>query len=217
MRRTVPFVTVILSVAVAAAGCTSSPRRVSGPAAPAGASASSGASVSTAAPAPSPSRSEVPLPSVAATPTASPSVPTQRVLPVLGPDGLRSLKLGMSLKQALATGLITPKSTLAFHGCTADYHLRGHASTVVWFSEKLGLVAINAYDTLGNTEGIHIGSSLTAVRRAYPGVLATQQAVEDSPGHAKVPGNPKANYRIGVIGNKVDELTLQLNDQDCYE
>jgi hypothetical protein len=46
---------------------------------------------------------------------------------------------------------------------------------------------------------------------------ATGGAAGQGRNSTAVPGNAKASYRIVITGGKVAELTLQLNDQDCYE
>jgi hypothetical protein len=39
----------------------------------------------------------------------------------------------------------------------------------------------------------------------------------DGRGPATVPGNPNAHYRIVVSNAKIVQLSLDSNDQDCYE
>ena len=87
---------------------------------------------------------------------------------VLGPDGLGSLKLGMSLGDAMATGMFkTPAKAGAGESCgfgamTAD------RNASVWISDKLGVAAIGAYGDIATPQGIKIGSSYADLHAAYP-------------------------------------------------
>lgn len=152
---------------------------------------------------------------------SSPSSPA-RTATTLGPDGVGALKLGMTRTQAEATGLVAPfKNEPNSDVCLWRSRLVGaglagapDAGGLVLHSERLGVATIDAYAGMKTPEGIGLGSSVAAVGRAYPGFTVTTGLGR---GYAKVPGNSKAVYRIGVNNGVVDELTLQFSDQDCYE
>lgn len=140
----------------------------------------------------------------------------------LGPRGYGALKLGMSQQAATATGLIDPWKTSGTNGCIGYSHLKkndGDEGSVM-FSTKTGVVVIDAPSADVRTpEGIHLGSSLAAVLKAYPN---WKRAEADGPGpdgrgFVQVPGNSDANYRTMIQGGKVTDLTLQHKDADCYE
>ncbi len=163
---------------------------------------------------PTPSPVPSPVPSLVC---CGPS-PTQ--IP-LGPSGWGQLTLGMTVKQAEATGMMTKMSGSPGPGCDSSTHLLGTVvgptpeSGVLFFSADMGLIAIYAYPGLKTPEGIELGSTYQDVHSAYPdwhGLEGTSGR-----GYAKATGN--ASYRIVIDGStkKVVELDVQLNDQDCYE
>ncbi len=158
----------------------------------------------------------------ASTATAATTRPANSTLPArtpltLGPNGIGALKLGMTRTQAEATGLVAkfqnePNSRL----CLWRTRLVGaHGDGgIVFHSETLGVATIDAFKGIKTPEGVKIGSSVADVRRAYPGFSVDP---EISRGYVTVPGNSKAVYRISVDNGVVNELTLQLRDQNCYE
>jgi hypothetical protein len=136
---------------------------------------------------------------------------------VLGPDGLGSLKLGMSLDQAAATGRVDPfRYQPISGGCLHRSELSGApaGAGTVFHSTDLGVATIDAYAGVQTPEGITIGSSVTAVRQAYPGAATDPNLGRIA---VPVPGNSKAVYRIAFADGKVAQLTLQYANQDCYE
>ena len=229
--RTTPVLGAILCVTLAA-GCTAGPQRVGGDAAPAGASSSAPAPSSTPTTAPSTTPSatattaEPPPPSRSSAPastTAKPApTPSETPAPsVLGPNGLGALRLGMTVEQAEATGLIVAFPGGTGSGCTQT-HLRAGPEANVYYTKSLGIEIIDAYAGIRTPEGIRIGSSLAAVRAAYPDWYSVDagsdaEKYSNGRGYAKVPGNGKAYYRIFIRDLKVQELTLQHRSQNCYE
>lgn len=173
---------------------------------------------STPAPAPAPSATPspatVPSSSAAATPTAALGADAP---PVLGPDGLGSLELGMSRGQAEATGLVEPfRNEPNSDRCLWRSEVTGvpAGEGTVFYDDTLGVATIDAYAGVRTPEGIAIGSSLAAVEDAYPG-FEVNDALRRS--LVPVPGNDRAVYRIAYAGSKVVELTLQYVQQGCYE
>lgn len=215
---------VLVPAALLTAGCASSAEKVDGAAAPI-----------TASPAPS-ATSALP-PTVSASPTATattvePAEPTATAITtktpaarlVLGPKGFGALQLGMSSTKATNTKLI-----VAWKGQGGDCGLRSHLKAangveagsdgIVLSGDTSGVQVIDAYGSVRTPQGIHLGSTTAAMRKAYPDWT---NATEEDPaaegrGYAAVPGNSKATYRIETLGGKVIQLTLQLKTQACYE
>jgi hypothetical protein len=138
---------------------------------------------------------------------------------VLGPDGLGSLELGMSPGEVEATGMVEPwheewPSTV---GCRPLFRLADDPArtSAVWWSDTLGVAAIQVGEGVLTPEGIGIGSSLDEVERAYPGWPHYDSVMR---GEAPVAGSSDRVYRIayGPEG-VVSELTLQYAMHGCYE
>lgn len=175
-------------------------------------------------PAPAPA-DEPTSPTLTASPDTSPSP-----LPLLlGPFGYGALALGMTKDAAIATGLTTDIDTGTPGGCGAagDGQLAGAPPLdysdlqgwLVFQSGSGGLVAIYAFDGVETPEGIKIGSTRAEVVAAYP-TFETFSGVdgeEDGRGGVAVPGNPDAHYRIVIVDGKVFQLSLDANNQACYE
>lgn len=136
---------------------------------------------------------------------------------VLGPDGLGSLKLGMSRAQAEATGAVEPfRNEPNSEMCRWQSRLSGAPAGkgIVLYSETLGVATIDAYEGVRTPEGITIGSSLAELHQAYSGW-------EEDP-HLRrnlisVPGHSQLVYRVAYANGRVTQLTLQYRDQNCYE
>ncbi|MQY04573.1 hypothetical protein [Actinomadura macrotermitis] len=132
----------------------------------------------------------------------------------LGPDGYGALKLGMSLDQAKATGLITVKK--AAGGCTAfDLKAAPPAKGAVggYVSAKLGVSSIFSTEEMRTPQGIGNGSTLAELKQAFPKVAKKANVMA-----AKVPDNPKAEYDfvLGEGGKTVDQVALVLPGQTCH-
>jgi hypothetical protein len=170
-----------------------------------------------------PSTGPVSQPSTAqaVTPTATPSsTPTPSAALVLGPDGYGSLVLGMSVADAETTGLMTPMGQQQT-GCDSSTKLTGTPAGatdqqgVLFFSDNLGLAAIDAYPGIATPEGIAIGSTKQQVQAAYP----DWKTFPETGGRGYAKASATSVYRIVVApaSGTVTELTLQLTNQDCYE
>lgn len=129
----------------------------------------------------------------------------------LGPYGYRGVRLGMTAKQAKATGQIVLKRR---DGCTGwDYKAHPNPSDEVsiYISTKRGVAVIFAPKGVQTPRGIGVGATLRKVKKAYPGVREGFNGW-----HVTVPGNRKAAYYFGVNERgKVEALGLVLKNQDC--
>jgi len=140
---------------------------------------------------------------------------------VLGPDGFGPLKLGMTAAQAEKTSVVSGLSN--FPGLDSTSSCRGiylkavpnhDAHTVDGFvSAKHGVVQISAAPGVHTPEGIGIGSTMTAVKAAYPG-LTTEQGGPVTP----VPGNAAAYYQFFYdrATNLVTKVSLAADNEDCF-
>ena len=171
------------------------------------------------------SSSAAPTTEAATATTPAPTTPAAPSAPVLGPDGLGALTLGMDADQAEATGVVKPFADSPYGGC-ATSRLTGATDDptptdgertpgTVWLNSDLGIAAIDAYPGVETPEGIGIGDPLSAVDAAYPGWDYSDHLMR---GAAVVPGNDEAVYRIAVDrSDTVTEVTLQFLNQGCYE
>lgn len=215
MRATRLLGSVALSAGLLVTGCSSNVPRSAGAAVPV-----------TASPAPSATRSSArPDP---ATPTTSATRAPSRAAPsasrtasrTFGPAGYGALRLGMTAEQADATGVIDSWDRADGPACSSA-NLKGAPADqgTVTVSPRVGVAAIDAHGDLRTPEGIRIGSTRSAMRRAYPDWKLVYEPGQgaDGRGIAEVPGNSEAYYRIVTARGKVSELTLQAKNQDCYE
>lgn len=207
--RTMRLLGVAAVVLALSTACQGGPKSAGGEAGPAG---SPGPLPSSAPASPPPSATG------SATPTATPTPPPPAdTVYRLGPLGLGPLKLGMTKAQAEATGVVNPfvnepNSDQCLWRTTVK-HPSDRGATV-FLSKTLGVATIDASGGVKTPEGIGLGSSLTDVKRAYAGFALSADLGR---GYQRVPGNSNAVYRIAVDNATVTQLTLQYNNQDCYE
>lgn len=128
----------------------------------------------------------------------------------------------MTMSKALKTGLMV-KGEHREHDCNIDYRPKsaGDFDATLFFRENQNLVSISAYPGLATAEGIKLGSSVSALKKAYKNSEPSWDVATGPEGlgraHAPVPGNSEAVYRIAVEDGKVSEINLQLTDEGCYE
>ncbi|MBW6438609.1 hypothetical protein KZ829_33275 [Actinoplanes hulinensis] len=206
--RKVGLAAVMVAAAFVVGGCGQDVERLDGAAAPDGVGATS----------PSPSVTPSPSPSVS---SASPKPSRTSAAPlVLGPRGLGELRLGMTVKEAQATGMITGYHVEDYlHNCGIAEFKAGNGKGGVSFTpNEVGLSNIYAYGSIGTPEGIRLGSTYTAVKKAYPDFVFTidDRATEGN-GIADTPGNSKAHYSITIDDGKVTALGLDAEGQLCQE
>jgi hypothetical protein len=119
-------------------------------------------------------------PPPSSTPTSHPVKPTSHPVKTahtapagltIQPDHIGPLKIGMSLAAAKATGLIVVNAGQgsADSDACVSAHWKGQSDRV-WmvFNGKYGLRALDSFGNQKTPEGIKAGSTLAAVRRAYP-------------------------------------------------
>ncbi|MGF7235221.1 MAG: hypothetical protein ACQSGP_09715 [Frankia sp.] len=137
---------------------------------------------------------------------------------LLGPTGYGALKLGMTRQQAQATGLVVGYSTNGPNPSCPQGRLSGAPTGegVVWYSANQGVVAITAYGSIATPQGVRLGMTSTNMRTIYPDWAVFGTDVNGR-GYAKVSGNADAEYRIEVTNGLVTSLTLQANNEPCFE
>ncbi|MBN6056762.1 hypothetical protein JYK22_32845 [Nonomuraea sp. RK-328] len=143
--------------------------------------------------------------------TATPAPAAAAAPGSFGPYGYGGVKLGMTAKQAKATGKIVQKSGAYCSGWDFKAHPNPDDEVSLYISKKRGVAVVFAPRGARTPEGVAVGSTLQQVQKAYPKVKK-----EINGYHATVPGNGKAYYYFGVNRqNKVEALGLGLNNQDC--
>jgi len=147
--------------------------------------------------------------------------PSTTAAPVLGPNGLGPLKLGMTRAKASATGLITKWTRFEASSPCYLAHLKGYPadSSFVYYSPSRGLLNITAPKGIRTAQGIEVGSSTSDMLRAYPDWtnVETESPTTEGRGWAGVSGNSDAVFEISTGNGKVDQIILQWRDHDCYE
>jgi hypothetical protein len=150
-------------------------------------------------------------------PAESPT-PTTATGPTPGPDGYGDVHLLMSTDDAIATGLVGADGTEQSNTCMR--HDLTDAS-----GQRIGNVFITARGVEAITvpartpEGIGPGSSFAEAEAAYPDFVFEEHLGRS---HVPVPGRDDAVYRISYydhdgITDTITDVTLQLDDQTCYE
>jgi hypothetical protein len=169
-----------------------------------------------------------PLPSVAASPVVAPVRPTGAAATspsagplVLGDEGVGGLGLGMSWKQAIATGLVKAdikNSDLSSPDCRRYDGKRG-VDSVYFTKGKVTIIAVGS--SIGLAGGVGVGDTYAQLHRAYPG-----RDLDSAPGRVYFPATGakiSASYRIGLDSDapfpdsKITEIAIQSADQSCYE
>jgi hypothetical protein len=143
------------------------------------------------------------------------------------PDHIGPLKIGMSLDAAKKTGLIVvnDRNETPFAAPCVGAHWKGQSDDV-WmvFNGKYGLRALDSFGNQKTPEGIKTGSTLAAVRRAYPH-LAWRLDGDEIPDSRRTDGDALvdvvkgdgAHYRINIQKSKVADVQLESDRSGCYE
>jgi len=223
MHRLAQVLGVTAVVALAAACGTHTDRPVAGGAQPVGLASSAAAPAvsSTDAPAATPT---------SPAPSSAPPVKPAHTDPAgltIQPDRIGPLKIGMSLAAAKATGLIVVNAGQGAHAsdaCVAA-HWKGQPDRV-WmvFNGKYGLRALDSFGDQKTPEGIKPGSTLAAVRRAYPhltwrmdGIETPAAQITDGDALVDVVKGDGAHYRINIQKSKVTDVQVESDRPGCYE
>ncbi|XVV08803.1 hypothetical protein ACQP2X_28610 [Actinoplanes sp. CA-131856] len=216
MRRLVQIfgATTLVALAAACSNTTTTPSSQASP---------------TTAPAPT-STSSSPAASPSSSPSSSPTASSTAADPAgltIHPDHIGPLKIGMSLKAAKATGLIVVNDGQDAAGPDAcvSAHWKGQ-SEEDWmiFNGKHGLRALDSFGGQKTPEGIAPGSSLAAVRKAYP-QLTWRVDGDETPAARRTGGDALvdvvkgdgAHYRINVLKSKVVYVQVESDRPGCYE
>jgi len=187
---------------------------------PAGPSSSAAAPAGSAGGAPAPSSASPTSPAAKAIHTAPADL-------TIHPNHIGPLKIGMSLAAAKATGLIVVNAGQGNAGpdTCVSAHWKGRSSRV-WmvFNGKYGLRALDSFGNQKTPEGIKPGSTLAAVRRAYPH-LTWRTDGDETPDARRTAGDALADavkgdgahYRINIQKSKVTDVQLESDRDGCYE
>jgi hypothetical protein len=210
------------------AACSSNTSHLANPAAtPTGVTASTAAPDDQVSDAPTATR-KPPAPS-SASPTDPPveAVHTEPADLQIHPDHIGPLKIGMSLAAAKKTGLIVvnPDQESPPAEACVSAHWKGQSDDV-WmvFNGKYGLRALDSFGNQKTPEGIKAGSTLAAVRRAYPHLTWRLDGDEipdsrrtDGDALVDVVKSDGAHYRIDIQKSKVADVQLESDRSGCYE
>ncbi|GAA4885285.1 hypothetical protein [Saccharopolyspora cebuensis] len=114
----------------------------------------------------------------------------------LGPEGYRTLQLGQSEQQAVATGLLVDRQQ---PGDCVFYRLRSEEGQAnpgsgVFIDPRLGVVMIGGTDRIRTPGGIGYGSTLAEVRATYPDL--EPEGPTGFVHEADVPGHHANEYRF---------------------
>jgi hypothetical protein len=226
MHRIVKILGATTLIGVVAA-CGPQPTRQENAAAPAGVTSP------TATPADAPATTPTP-PAPSSTPQATPpaetpvkTVHTDPADLTIRPNRIGVLTIGMSLKAAKATGLIVIEPGQADQSpdsCTSAHWKDQPGHVWMIFNGRYGLRAIQALGHQKTPEGIKPGSTLAAVRRAYPH-LTWRETGDDIADAQRTAGDALidavkgdgAHYRINIQKSKVADIELESDRPGCYE
>jgi hypothetical protein len=108
----------------------------------------------------------------------------------------------MNTQQALASGMIASLKDIPADGCSGFFlkalSTREANSVDGYIDADYGVVMIGAAPSVRTPEGIGVGSTLDAVRAAYPNLIEEQGGPRTT-----VPGNPGALYEFAYNDTKI--------------
>jgi hypothetical protein len=173
-----------------------------------------------------PSRSTAQAPALGPTTTttttrpAPPPRPTSTSVPgppdlnyvVIGPTGLRSVKLGQTLADAQATGMLGTVTEHTSGGC--DVYELTSDDRITGFVHVSDTVQSIVGDPAQTPQGVGPGWTIAQVEDVYPD-FDTLAAHQTGQAVVAVPGNSAAVFRITVSGEKVTGVSLELKNASC--
>ena len=132
--------------------------------------------------------------------------------PVIGPTGYGGIRLGMTLAEAKATGLLGEPSHEAEGGCPSYTLLVDGPYAAASISDTVQAINTSGTQT---PEGIGQGATFEQLKAVYPELQ--NQTVEPN-GYALVaaPGNPNGQYRFWFDAGAVTNVSLQFVNQECW-
>jgi hypothetical protein len=133
--------------------------------------------------------------------------------PVVGPTGYGGIRLGMTLEEAQATGLLGSPNYDAEGGCPSyDLLVDGSPYASVSISDTVQAIYTSATQT---PEGIGEGATFEQLKAVYP-ELEGQTVVSDRHVLVAAPGNPNGQYRFWFNEGVVTAVSLQFVNQECW-
>jgi hypothetical protein len=131
---------------------------------------------------------------------------------VVGPTGLRALKLGQTLEEAQATGLLGQVTQEAEGGCAAySLLLDDRVSGFAYVSDTVQAIVADPVET---AEGVGPGWTVAQVKAEYPAL--DEDAATAGRALVPVPGNAAANYRLDFDdAGVVTSVALLADGQTC--
>ncbi|GHH48922.1 hypothetical protein [Lentzea cavernae] len=191
MNRSLVFVTIAAALGLAA--CTSTPDNTP---------TSSTSSSTTPPPA------QVVTEFVTETVTKPVAPPTK---PVIGSFGYSTLKLGMTLQQALGTKLLGSDDLAGGQGGGCTLHDIVGTGGKAYVSKAKGVSSI--FFTVGmSSDGVGEGATEEKLKAEYTNLKASYGTSYT----ATADGNTNAFFHFGLADGKVTNAVLNLNGQDCH-
>ncbi|GAA4944580.1 hypothetical protein [Actinoplanes utahensis] len=224
MRRAILALAALSGIALTA-GCAGDPQHVAGEARPAGGATAAPSTAPAFTPAVSPATSSSPSAGSSPSPSKTSEKPKSTTL-VFGPTGVGKLKIGMSVKDAVATGEMGSVGAAepSVEGCGSSViNAAKSADVKAIHSSDRGLVYIPAWGRVATPEGIRIGSTYEKVKKAYPDLVFRvheENFVFNGDADAssgRDAGGDEVHYRFSFDDYKLVEMALEHDHQNCYE
>jgi hypothetical protein len=150
-------------------------------------------------------------PSPPSTPvTTSDPGPPRLNFQVVGPTGFHALRLGQTLEEARATGMVGAQVPDNGGACPA-YELVGDVAGRVYIGSGVQAIFPEPAQTV---EGVGAGWTVAQVKEVYPD-LDEAQLKDVQWDHVAVPGNPAALYELAFADGVVTSVALVTTGDFC--